>query len=179
MRAPKRDQTRQALCAAASRQPSEAHLAEAELRVLGRDADVAGERLFEPAAVGVAIDRGDDRLRQLEHRSVGGARVFAPGSFDVVRLDIAAGAERAVAGAGEDCHAEITVGLELRPDFREAAVGLEVARVQALGPIDRDIGDGAFLFEDYFHLLFDSFWISCSRRSRRRILPVTVIGIRR
>jgi hypothetical protein len=41
--------------------------AETELRVLRCDANIAGQSLLEAAAVGVAIDRCDYRLVQLEH----------------------------------------------------------------------------------------------------------------
>src|SRR5207237_5737674 len=52
----------QALGAAASRQDADAHLGQADLRVLGRDADVARQRDLQSADHTDAVDRADDRL---------------------------------------------------------------------------------------------------------------------
>ena len=101
-RAAERNQPRQALRAAATGKPSETNLAEPELRMLGGHPDIAAERLFQPAAIGVAVDRRDDRFSQLEHHGVRRVEQFFVGPFDVVGLDIAAGAKRALAGAGKD-----------------------------------------------------------------------------
>jgi len=150
-RAPERNQPRQALRAPAPGEPSKTHLAKPELRVLGGHADVAAERLLEPAAVGVAVDRHDDRFGKLEHHRIRRVEQFFVGLLDVVGLDVAAGAERALARAGEDRDPERRVLAELAPDLREAPVGLEVAGVEPLGTIDRDVGDRPPLFEQHFH----------------------------
>ena len=51
---------------------AEQHLGKAEARVVDRDAVVAGQRDFEPAAEAIAVDHRDGRQRQtvepVEHR---------------------------------------------------------------------------------------------------------------
>ena len=56
------DHRREALRAAAARHAADAHLRQREARGGHGDADVAGERDFEPAAIGETVDRRDDRL---------------------------------------------------------------------------------------------------------------------
>src|ERR1700722_2183895 len=70
---------------------------------------------------------------------------------DVIVLDIAARAERAVARPRENRDAQSRVIAKLAPDIREHPVGLEVTGVQPLRPINRHISDRPFFLEQYFH----------------------------
>src|SRR5438876_2786064 len=63
-RAPGSDGTWQPLGAAAPRQDADAHLGQADPRVLGRDADVARQRDLQPATHTEAVDRDDEWLRK-------------------------------------------------------------------------------------------------------------------
>src|SRR5262249_46399167 len=76
---------------------------------------------------------------------------FSAAPVDIIRLDIAAGTECALAGAGEDRHAQRRVIVEFRPDVSQAFVCLEVAGVQPFGSIDGYVGNLTFLFEYHFH----------------------------
>src|SRR5262249_9044195 len=60
-------QTWQALGTSAARDEGEVDLGQAELRVLGRDPDIAGQGELEAAAEGEAADGGDDGLRATLH----------------------------------------------------------------------------------------------------------------
>ena len=88
----------------------EVDLGLAEVGVLGREPDVAGQRHLAAAAERVAVDGGDRRLaHRLEHvgdllAELGvGARLER--RLAVHLLDVGAGDERAVAGAGQHDHA--------------------------------------------------------------------------
>src|SRR5204863_9959885 len=80
----------------------------AELRRVGRDAEVAEDVQDVAAADGVAVDGGDDRLGDVadhpvevvELEDAGGARTVVSGLGPL--LGVAIGAERPVAGAGQD-----------------------------------------------------------------------------
>ena len=56
------DEPRQALGPAAPRQDADQDLGQPDLGAGNGDPVVRGERQFEPAAQGIAVDRGDDRL---------------------------------------------------------------------------------------------------------------------
>ena len=66
------DDARQALRAAGAGRDGQSDLGQAETRALGADADVAGERQLQPAAEGVALDRGDGRHGQIGQALEGG-----------------------------------------------------------------------------------------------------------
>jgi hypothetical protein len=63
------DQTGQPEGAAKARMQAEHHFREAELRAVDRDAEVAGQRQFQPAAQAVAVD---DRTRRYVERGPAG-----------------------------------------------------------------------------------------------------------
>src|SRR5262249_30703030 len=58
-------------------------------------------------------------------------------------LEIRPGAERLVAGAGQDGHAQRGIGVELTQPLAEQPRRFEIERVHRLGAIDRDARDGA------------------------------------
>jgi hypothetical protein len=150
-RTAERDQPRQSLRAAAAGQQADQHFAEAQLRVFGGHADVAGQRLFEAAAVTVAIDGDDDRLGHRREHGKQRIRRFAVGAaLAVVRLDVAAHAERALTAAGEDGDAQRGIVAEALPGASELPVGLEVAGIQAFRAVDRHVSDRAARFEQDF-----------------------------
>ncbi len=59
------DHARQPLRAAGARQQAELHFGQAEVGVLGGDAEVAAQRGFETAAERIAVDRGNDGARRV------------------------------------------------------------------------------------------------------------------
>ena len=108
-----------------------------------------------PAADGHAVDRGDDRLgdvanhlvqcADLEHPRLARAVVAGLGAL----LDVAAGAERLVPGAGEDDRLDLAVGPGQPERLDEFFDGLGAEGVVALRAVDRhdrrrvlhDVGD--------------------------------------
>ena len=141
---------RHALRAAVGRKHAALDLREREGRVLGGDADVGGQQQRRAAAEAVAVDRGDDRLPHLEaavqqlallreHELGERSRRADEG------LEIGAGGERLVAGAGHDRHADLGVVAHAAPRVREAGVVLGVHRVHALRTVD---GDGRDVIRD-------------------------------
>ena len=99
----------QAHGAAGEREEAERDLGQAEAGagVLGADAQVADEGDFEAAAEGVAVDRGDQGLLGVELveavAGIGGevSGRSRRGGGTVALGEVGAGAERAVAGAGD------------------------------------------------------------------------------
>src|SRR6185503_10330321 len=131
---------------AAAGDDGEVDLGEAQARVGGGDADVAGQRQLEAAAEGVAADGGDDRLRAALHQ---GAELHAPAVLAEDRrhlgrgelADVGAGGERLVAGADHHDDADAVVGDQpLEGGIEVAPHGL-VHRVVNLGPVERDGAD--------------------------------------
>ena len=131
---------RQPLRAAVDQRHAPAALGEAEAsvpsaRCAGRTRARARGRRPGPAG-----DRGDRRLRDGQpreaHRPVPRASV---GPSSVERLQVGAGAEGLVAGAGEHHAARVVVGLEAarRPPASASAV-VAVDGVAPLGAVDRD-----------------------------------------
>src|SRR5688572_25486789 len=136
-------QPRQALRAAVPRDDAQTHLGQAHLRAGARRAQRAGERELEAAAQREAVEAGD---RGLAHALQAREDLLAEGG-QVLRLerlhlrqlvDVGAGHEGLVAGAGHDQAAHGRVGLELVEGGRELAQRALVERVEHLGSIDRD-----------------------------------------
>ena len=147
--APQRNDAWQALRPAGARQPAQTHFAEPELGVLRGHANIAGEGLFQTAAVGVAVDCGDDGFVQVEQDGKQ-IRVLVLGPVDVVGFHVAARAERALARTGQNAHAQGRVIPKFGPNVRQRVVRFEVASIQALGPVDRHVGNLPLLLEQYF-----------------------------
>ena len=102
------DRARQALRAARARQQAELHFGQAEPGILGRDAEVAGERHFEPAAKRRAMNGGNDRLRAVLHQGqhfVEAGRLRRLAEFG----DVGAGDEGA-AGTGQHDRLDFRIG---------------------------------------------------------------------
>ena len=131
--------------AATERREPHARLGKPELGVLRGDREIAGGEDFHAAAQAQPVDRGDHRLPQVESmRDAGKARRRL---FVVARrrqrLEIGADAERAVARAGDDGHAQLGISGIVVERLRKLAVARGVHGVQHLGPIQRDRDDVA------------------------------------
>ena len=128
------DQARQALRAAAARQDADQHLGQADLGARHGDPVVAGERMLEPAAERVAVDRSHHRLaarRRAPRRSAAsdvGARLAE-------LADVGAGDE-AAAGADHHHRLDLGIGLALLQRLDDAVADAGAQRV------DRRIVDG-------------------------------------
>jgi hypothetical protein len=131
------DDAGQALRSAIDERDPPAPLGEAELRPLGRDAQVAPQRQLQAAGQAPAGDRGD---RGLGRRQTGeaqrAARVGEARGEGLDRLEVGPGAERDVAGAREHEHAGLVVGLEAEVAVAQRLGGLPVDRIAALGTVD-------------------------------------------
>ena len=109
------------------------------------DAQVAPQRELEAAGQAPAADRGDRRLATAVRRvkpsgPVGRVEALGEG---LDRLEVGARAERDAAGAGEDQHARVVVGLEARRRPRAARGGRPVDGVAALRAVDGQDRGGA------------------------------------
>ena len=65
-----------------------------------------------------------------------------------LHLQVVAGGERALAGAGDDAHPQVVARGELVPHGGEFVVRIGVQRVQHLGPVQRDDADPALVLHD-------------------------------
>ena len=110
-RAPGSDGAWRALRAAAARQDADADLGQTDLRVLGRDPDVARERDLQPAAHAEAVDRDDERLRE---------------GFDAVGETL------------DPLPTRVGIRLQERRELRDVRSGAEAARPRAAQ--ERDVG---------------------------------------
>jgi hypothetical protein len=153
------DDPRQPLRAAVAEADVPAPAGDAERGVLVGDAEVGPAGPLQPARVGDAVDGGDRRLvqagparraedpRPLSAR-VGGSLLRRDGDDDVARervLEVAAGAEGVLAGAGQHPHERGVVVAEARPGVEQLAREHRPDRVHALRPVDRDHGHRAVL----------------------------------
>ena len=153
LRAADADETRETLSAAASGDEPELDLRLAELRVVGRDADVAAHRELEPSAEAEPVDRCNERRARRVHPV---PELLDPaGRAALVRircrlaqrrelLDVRSRDEGALAGADEHDRADAVVGVEtvdlgfqLVEERRRERVHRRV--------VDRDDGDRAVL----------------------------------
>ena len=107
-------------------------------RPAGRDPQVAPEGQLEPAGDAPTVDRGDRRLaRGAPGKAQRSARTLHPGGERFDRLEVGAGAEGLVAGAGEDQHPRVGVRFEALERLLQRVGGRSVDRVPPLRPIDR------------------------------------------
>ena len=126
-------------------------LRQREPRVLGRDADVAGERHLEPAAEAEAMDRGDDRLAHPLERGDpvvvhALAAILAERCDGRELLDVGAGAKPALAGAAQQDGAHRRVTLRLAQPGRQLLAHRAVDRVHRVGAVERQHRDLAARF---------------------------------
>ena len=143
-RAPEPDDPRQPLRAAVDQRDAPAPLGEAELRPGRRDPQVAPQRELEAAGQAPALDRGDRRLRRRQPREPERAlgRLQARGER-LDRLQVGARAEAHAAGAGDDEHARVVVGLERAERLEQPLGGRPVDGVAPRLAVDRQDGRGA------------------------------------
>ena len=117
----------------------------------GGDADGAGERCFATSAQSKSVDSGDDRLAEIfnEIHHILPAPRFRLGlnrRIGGYLIDIRAGDEGFVAGAGQDNAVDFFVvpcALEGGPQVRN---GRFVECVEHLRTVERDVRDPALLF---------------------------------
>ena len=103
-----------------------------------RDDQVAGERDLEAAGDGEALDRGDDRLARRALDDAGEAAALDVRALALDEgLQVHAGAE-ALAGAGEDRHLQVVVGVEAVERGGDAGGQRGVDRVARVGTVERD-----------------------------------------
>ena len=119
------------------------HLGQREARVGDGDDQVAGERELEPAPGRVAVDRGDHRLVEVEELGQPGEparaeRLGVAGIAGRVRLQVPAGGEEALAGAGDDRDPQLRVVAEGDERLAHRPAGRRVDRVR-LRPVDRQL----------------------------------------
>ncbi len=128
------DLARQAVQAAGQGGEADARLRQGEGRVLRGDDQVAGQRDLEAAAHGHAVDGGDDRLVAVEARGEAGKAALVPAALAARRLpfQVVAGAERLVAGAGDDRDPLLGVGGEIVEHLVEFEMRVDMQRVVAL-----------------------------------------------
>src|SRR3954468_2504819 len=130
-------------------------LGQAELDAGCRDAEVAGQREFEPARDGVALQRGDDRHRSLgdhlEQRTAGPVHRRPEALAALVALadllEVEAGAESGpVSGEDHRAHAVVLRAVQQLLD----QVGLQRAgeSVAALGPVEGEYADVPAVLDD-------------------------------
>ena len=154
---------------------------QAELNIVGRDPEVAGERKLEPDSEDVATETGDHRLRApLGRRDVPRELRDLPRAPLEEARDVAAGGEGA-ARAGEDDEAHRVVPIELDEQRRELVARGHRDAVELPGHVERDRRDAALVVTLEGEPVvvahtrsFRSF--SSSRRTRRRILPEALFG---
>src|SRR6202044_3902220 len=112
--------------------------------------DVSAQNDLEAAPAGNAVDRRDDRLVEIARVVQSPEPAHAPVLVRLLAarrgLEIPAGGEEFLAGAGDDGDAQRLVVAELDEYVVQAATGREVDGV-GLGPVDRDleyaaVGDG-------------------------------------
>ena len=109
------------------------------------DDEVAGQRDLETAAHRDAVDGGDDRLVAVEARGEAGEAALVPAALSArgLPLQIVAGAECLVAGAGDDRHPLLGIGGEIVEHLVELEMRVDVQRVVHLGARQRDDRDRA------------------------------------
>jgi hypothetical protein len=143
-RAAQAHDARQALRAAVDQRDAEAALGEAEPAGLGGDAQVAPQRQLEPPGQAPAGDRGDRGLRRDQAGEAERAVVeLQPRPEGLDRLEVGAGAEGQLAGAGQHQHAGVRVVDEALVGGGQQVGGRAVDRVAALLAIDREDGGRA------------------------------------
>jgi hypothetical protein len=138
------DGPRQRLCAAAARHDAERHLGQGETRGLGRIEEIATAGDLATAAIGRAVDGADDRdgtVDQRPHHALEDDVLARPClvGHAAALLQVAAGAERLVAGASQNDAAQ-ALGIERRvlEIAHEIASHLGVERVGDVRPIEPD-----------------------------------------
>ena len=156
------DQPRQALRAAGARNDAEGHFRQTEPRARCDEPDVAGQRHFQPAPGGHAVDGGDHRLAGgfdfVEHR---GQRRRAGRRGRVELADVGAAAEHA-ASAGNHHGRHAFVGQRLHDAVAERRAHREAQAVDRR-VVEGQQGDAVMAFYDN------------GSRHALRVLPAQVV----
>jgi hypothetical protein len=137
--------TRGRVCAAAARHDAQRHLGQREARAAHRIGEVAGQHGFQPAGIGMAVDRGDHRHRQVQQRV---AAAFEDRVLvlprrrrqALARLQVGAGAEDAVARTGQHdaAHLARIVG-QVRPQIEQIEPHPCVLRIAHFRAVQRHL----------------------------------------
>ena len=119
------------------------HLAQAEARAVGGDDQVARERQLEPEAERVAVDGRDHDLRQRLDRlerlvAAADEPERVPRVLERHPTEVGAGGERLRVAAGDDDRADAVVVVEAADRVAELVEKRRAARVQLVGPVQRD-----------------------------------------
>ena len=141
------------------------------------DDEVAGQRDLETAAHRDAVDGGDDRLVAVEARGEAGKAALVPAALAARRLpfQIVAGAERLVAGAGDDRDPLLGIGGEIVEHLVELEMRVDMQRVVHFRARQRDDRDralarhlGEFQVHVCSRLIFcgEEYWPRYSARRR-------------
>ncbi len=156
----------------------DARLGQRKRCILRRDDEVAGQRDLKTAAHRHAVDGGDDRLVAIEPRGEAGETALVPAALAACRLplQVVAGAERLVAGAGDDRYPLLGVGGEIVEHLVELEMRVDMQRIVHFRPRQRDDRDRPLARhpgEFQVHV--------CSRFDflRRRILATIIAPARR
>ncbi|HKN40544.1 MAG TPA: hypothetical protein VJ456_15715 [Acidimicrobiia bacterium] len=114
------------------------------------NAEVAPAGQLHPAGEAVAVDGGDRRLARVEVGEADGPRPLGVGVAEqlVEVLQVGAGAERAVTGAGDHQHVGRVVGGEGVDPLGQTHGHGGGDAVVGLGPVERDQRDGAALVDE-------------------------------
>jgi hypothetical protein len=121
----------------------DAGLGQREGGIFRRDDEVAGQRDLEAAAHRDAVDGGDDRLVAVEPRGEAGKAALVPAALASGSLpfQVVAGAERLVAGAGDDRDPLFGVGGKIVEHLVELEMRVDMQRIVHFGPRQRDDRD--------------------------------------
>lgn len=115
--------------------------------MFGCEDDVGRKRDLQAATATDAVDGRDDRLVEVAQLLHAAETADAVISIDRVafrrRLQVPAGAEEFLAGAGDDRDPKLRVVPEIAEDLAHDAAGLQVDGI-GLRPVDRDFENAAF-----------------------------------
>src|SRR5713101_9784816 len=146
-RAPYRNQPGQSLRPSSRWQPPEPGVAQAKLRVLSRDADVTAKSLLQTPAIGMAIDRGDERFGEVGQEGKREILRLFTEPCEIVGFQISADTKRPVSRTGENANAQRGIITKLAPDFGEHPVRFAITGIELLWTVDRHVRKRAFFFE--------------------------------
>src|SRR5215208_8535547 len=108
------------------------------------DAHITTKCLFQTTAVGVTVNRRDNRFVEIEQERKEFVLRFLCWTFDIIRFYITASAEGSLACSCQDADSQGRIVAKLTPDIREHLVGLKIAGVESFRPIDGDSPTWAF-----------------------------------
>jgi hypothetical protein len=118
-------------------------LGHAEFRRVGGDDHVGAHHQLEAAAEAVALDRGDERLLQLDQRPAHAGEAAAEGDPRPLRLDfdVGPGTEGLLTLGAEDSHPYLGIVVDVGPGVEQRLVHLRRDRVEGFRTVEADLGD--------------------------------------